>query len=192
MSIWTLNVVNKLRSSKRTYQCTSWNVNVHVYSPDVVLSWAECTVYNPGTGGLSLHSHHLVGELIVEALCVSTVLFAAAMGNEFNLVFSFHQVPITAELAEAGWAEKFAQYFYTWPALGIKLQTFWSSVQHPIHLATCSQVYENIDPIVFKLNSDTGTLNFKQFDLWDSNLWLLIMKNTFMSLKPCRLLSHHP
>ena len=47
--------------------------------------------------------------------------------------FLFHQVPITAEWAEALWNEKFAQYFYTWPALGIEPQTFWTWVQHLIH-----------------------------------------------------------
>ena len=38
----------------------------------------------------------------------------------------------TAGWAEAVWNEKFARHFYTWT------QTFWSWVQHPIHLATCS------------------------------------------------------
>ena len=31
---------------------------------------------------------------------------------------------------------KFAQYFYTWAALGIEPQTFWSGVQCPMHLTT--------------------------------------------------------
>ena len=39
-----------------------------------------------------------------------------------------HHIPIT----------KFARHFYTWPALGIEPQTFWSWVQCPIHLATYS------------------------------------------------------
>ena len=34
---------------------------------------------------------------------------------------------------------KFVQLFYTWLAVGIKPQTFWSSVQRPIHLATYSK-----------------------------------------------------
>ena len=41
--------------------------------------------------------------------------------------------------AKAVWSTKFARHFYTWPALGIELQT-WSWVQCPIHLATCSQL----------------------------------------------------
>ena len=49
-----------------------------------------------------------------------------------------HEVPITVGWAEAVWNEKFARHFYTWPAVGIEPQTFWSWVQHPIHLATCS------------------------------------------------------
>ena len=51
---------------------------------------------------------------------------------------SVHQVPITAGWTEAVWNTKFVRHFYTWPALGIEPQTFWSWVQCPIHLATCS------------------------------------------------------
>ena len=51
---------------------------------------------------------------------------------------SVHQVPITAGWTGAVWNTKFARHFYTWPALGIELQTFWSCVQCPIHWATCS------------------------------------------------------
>ena len=51
---------------------------------------------------------------------------------------SVHQVPITAEWTETVWNITFAQHFYTWPALGIKPQTFRSWVQCPIRLATCS------------------------------------------------------
>ena len=40
---------------------------------------------------------------------------------------SVHQVPITARWTEAVWNTKFAWHFYTWPALGIEPQTFWSS-----------------------------------------------------------------
>ena len=54
------------------------------------------------------------------------------------LQFSFQQVPITTGWAEAVWNEKFAWHFYTWLAVGIEPQSFWSWVQHPIHWATCS------------------------------------------------------
>ena len=39
--------------------------------------------------------------------------------------FLFHQAPITAGWAEAVWNEKFAQHFYTWPAVGIEPKIFW-------------------------------------------------------------------
>ena len=39
---------------------------------------------------------------------------------------------------KAVWNTKFAWHFYTWPALGIKPQTFWSWVQPPVHLAMYS------------------------------------------------------
>ena len=55
------------------------------------------------------------------------------------LQLSFHQVPITAGWAEAVRNEKLAWHFYTWPAVGIEPQTFWSWVQCPIHWATCFQ-----------------------------------------------------
>ena len=59
-------------------------------------------------------------------------------GNYWSNLGSVHQVPIMAGWAKAVWNTKFARHFYTWPALGIEPQTFWSWVQRPIHLATCS------------------------------------------------------
>ena len=50
---------------------------------------------------------------------------------------SVQQVPIAAGWNEAVWNTKSAWHFYTWPALGIEPQIFWSWVQCPIHLAMC-------------------------------------------------------
>ena len=49
---------------------------------------------------------------------------ANAACNYRSNLGSVHQVPITAGWAEAMWNTKFARYIYTWPALGIELQTF--------------------------------------------------------------------
>ena len=54
--------------------------------------------------------------------------------NYWSNLGSVHQVPITAGWAEALWNTKFAWHFYTWPALGIELQT----TDFESHLATCS------------------------------------------------------
>ena len=39
------------------------------------------------------------------------------------------------------WDTKFAQHFDTWPALGTEPQTFWSWLQQPTHLVTCSYTF---------------------------------------------------
>ena len=59
-------------------------------------------------------------------------------------LWSVHQVPITV----AVWNMKFAWHFYTWPELGIEPQTFWSWVQCPIHMATCSQRHVSLYPVL--------------------------------------------
>ena len=58
---------------------------------------------------------------------------ANAACNYWSNLGSVHQVPITAGWTEAVWNTKFARHFYTWPALGIEPQTFWSWVQHLLH-----------------------------------------------------------
>ena len=89
------------------------------------MSSADFTIYTPGIGTLSysLRSHFLWGELSS---------FSAA--NAIQDFFSFHQVPITANWAEAVWNEKFVWHFHTWPAVGIESQTFWSWVPTPYSL----------------------------------------------------------
>ena len=67
--------------------------------------------------------------------------------NYQSILGSVHQVPITAGWTEAVWNTEFAQHFYTWPALGFELQTLWSWVQCPIHLATCSHVCGQVDRV---------------------------------------------
>ena len=57
-----------------------------------------------------------------------------------NSAFLFHQVPTPAGWTEAAWNEKFAWHFYTWPAVGIEPQTFWSWVKRSIHSVTCSRI----------------------------------------------------
>ena len=69
-----------------------------------------------------------------------TVSFAA-VANHYNAAFSFHQVAITAGWTEAVWNEKFGWHCYTWRAMWIEFQTFWSQVQCPIHFATCIQCH---------------------------------------------------
>ena len=69
------------------------NVHVHVYSPDIPVGSADCTIYTPGIG---THSYSLISSGENSAF----VHFAAAIANHYNLGFSFHQVPITA-----GWTE---------------------------------------------------------------------------------------
>ena len=70
------------------------NVNVHVYSPDIPVGSADCTIYTPGIGTHSFTVSSPLGENSAFAH------FAAAIANHYNLAFSFHQVPITA-----GWTE---------------------------------------------------------------------------------------
>ena len=71
---------------------------------------------------------------------------------------SVHHVPIMAGWTKAVWNTKFAWHFYTWSALGIKPQTFWSWVQCPIHWATRSiyglgGLYSNYEHCTFALLS---------------------------------------
>ena len=65
------------------------NVNVHVYSPDIPVGSADCTIY---TLGIGTHSFSLISSRENSAFGY----FVAAIANHYNLVFSFHQVPITA------------------------------------------------------------------------------------------------
>ena len=39
--------------------------------------------------------------------------------------------------------QRYTRHFYTWPALGIEPQTFWSWVYSSIHLAMCEQHYNS-------------------------------------------------
>ena len=83
----------------------------------------------PSYRDLSLIRSHL--------LCGEFSAFSAANAIHSFPNFLFHQVPITAEWEEAIWIEKFARHFYTWSAVRIEQQTFWSWVQCLIHWATC-------------------------------------------------------
>ena len=62
------------------------------------------------------------------------------------ILWSFIQPRICAPGAHrAGWPKavrnlKFIRHFYIWQALGIKPHSFWSWVQCPIHLVTCSHL----------------------------------------------------
>ena len=80
------------------------NVNVHVYSPDIPVGSADCTIYTPGIGTL-FYCLTSSGENSAFAC------FAAAIANHYNSAFSFHQVPITAGWTEAVWYERLAQHF---------------------------------------------------------------------------------
>ena len=97
------------------------NVNVHVYSPDIPVGSADCTIYTPGIGTHSFYSLISSGENSAFAH------FAAAIANHYNLAFSFHQVPITAGLTEAAWYERLAKHLYTWPAAWLEQR----AVTHP-------------------------------------------------------------
>ena len=70
------------------------DVNVSVYSLKSPLSSADFTIYALGIETLSYTVSSFSGENSAFAH------FAAAIANHYNLVFSFHQVPITA-----GWTE---------------------------------------------------------------------------------------
>ena len=110
------------------------NVNAYVYS---LISPSVLQTYTPGIGTLSYTASSPLGgiQLIFCSECHSQITI---------LQFSFQQVPITSGWAEAAWSEKFARHIYTWPAVGIEPQTFWSWVQNPIHLATCSHNYYSV------------------------------------------------
>ena len=71
----------------------SVNVNVHVYSSDIPVGSADCTIYTPD---IVTHSFMVSSPLRSSAFlhCV------AAIANHYNLAFSFHNVAITA-----GWTE---------------------------------------------------------------------------------------
>ena len=62
---------------------------------------------------------------------------ANAVCNYWSNLGSVHQVPIMGGWTEAVWNMKFDWHFYTWPALGIEPQTFWSWVQRLTHWAIC-------------------------------------------------------
>ena len=47
------------------------NVKVHVYSPDIPVGSADCTIYTPGIRTHSLQSHLLWGQFSICALCCS-------------------------------------------------------------------------------------------------------------------------
>ena len=68
--------------------------------------------YIPGIGA---HSFTVSWGIIQCIFC------SYSQSLQFN--FSFHQVPIIAGWTEAARDEKFAQNFYTWPAVGIEPQT---------------------------------------------------------------------
>ena len=57
-------------------KCT--NVNVHVYSPDIPVGSADCTIYTPGVG---THS------FIISSPLDRIQHFAAAMANHYHLAF---------------------------------------------------------------------------------------------------------
>ena len=65
------------------------NVNVHVYSPDITVSSANCTIYTPRIGPLFYSLVSSGGNSVFAH-------FIAAVANHYNLAFSLHQVPITA------------------------------------------------------------------------------------------------
>ena len=47
------------------------NVNVHIYSPDIPVGSADCTIYTPVLEHTLLQSHLLWGEFSICALCCS-------------------------------------------------------------------------------------------------------------------------
>ena len=97
------------------------NVNVHVYSPDIPVGSADCTIYTPGIGTHSFYS------LLISGKNSAFAHFAAAIANHYNSAFSFHQVPITAGWTEAVWYERLAQHLYTWPVVWLDR----AAVTHP-------------------------------------------------------------
>ena len=66
---------------------------MYIFSPDIPGSSAYSTIYTPGVGTLTY-------SLISFAENSAFVHFAAAIVNHYNLAFSFHQVPITADWTE--------------------------------------------------------------------------------------------
>ena len=97
------------------------NVNVHVYSPDIPVGSADCTIYTPGIWNTLFYS------LISSWENSAFAHFATAIANHYNSAFSFHQVPITAGLTEAAWYERLAQHLYTWPVAWLDR----AAVTHP-------------------------------------------------------------
>ena len=70
------------------------DVDLHIYSPDIPVSSADCTIYTTGIGTQSF--------TVSSSWDNSTfVRPAEAIANHYNVAFSFHQVLITAALAEA-------------------------------------------------------------------------------------------
>ena len=99
---------------------------------------------------------------------------AIAACNYWSCLRSVHQVPITAGWTEAVWNKKFARHFYTWPTLGIESQTFWSWVQRPVHLATCSHYHNPNIRRMLGLNKYIRYWMSFSYDLHSSrkNSWL--------------------
>ena len=78
----------------------SYNVNVHVYGPDIPHEFSRLYNYTAGIG-----THFTV--------FISSGENSAAIINHYNSAFLFYQVPITAGWTQAALNEKFALYFYT-------------------------------------------------------------------------------
>ena len=86
-------------------------MNVYVYSLTLTpMSSADFTIYNPSIGTVSY-------SLISAGKNSAFAHFAAAIGSHYCLIFSFHEVPITAEWTEAARYERLVQHLYTWLAV---------------------------------------------------------------------------
>ena len=67
---------NSINNSMTTY--IDVNVNVHVHSPDIPMSSADCTIYNPGIGTYSF----IVSSPLGRMHCISAV-----RANHYNFNF---------------------------------------------------------------------------------------------------------
>ena len=88
--------------------------------------------------------------------------------NYWSNLGSVHQVPIMAGWTEAVWNTKFTWHFYTWSALGIEPQTFWSWVHRPIYWATCSELtvsaaWFSLPPFWKEMSRWTGSRFYMKF-----------------------------
>ena len=111
--------------------CLVSYINVHVY---VKCPHEFSGLYNHTSGrDRNTPGEHTKLWSFPRLFRIQRIFYSCCQSLCYSSAFSFHQAPITAGWIEAAWSEKFTRHFYTWPAVRIAPETFWSLVQFHIH-----------------------------------------------------------